>query len=329
MFVVAGFAAVWVSQTGTAIDERDEQQAGETSATPTAPQTVPTGGPKALLDHDVYISFSSDPASFPVGTLVTESASVPDVLVCVEGSVACEPNELLVYFVDPINTTNSMEGVSVMRSKDGGKTWSERTSISVAAKTNKGPAVDPSIVQLADGSIRMYYFGPDKPFAGPGSSGNVSTTENAVYSATSTDGVHFVQDTGVRFSAMRLTDPEVVVRNDQWFLYYSVGTQSGVATSSDGLIFVDQGVIAAQTGGVPGAYVLEDGRVLLYGCTRDGILVSESADGQEPFSNVGGLFETKQPGACDPAVDSLNGEYVLIYKKVDAAAQTSTPTFAP
>ncbi len=326
----AAFGTVWaIQKTSESTTDTVAISTQDTPSIHTTTQASPSGGSQELLNHDVYLSFSSDPESFPAGTLVTESASVPDVLVCGSGSTACDPDELLIYFVDPLNTTNSMEGVSVMRSTDAGKNWSEREPISIAGKTNKGPAVDPSVIQLADGTLRMYYFGPDKPFNGPGSSGNISETKNAVYSATSTDGTHFTQDDGVRFSALKLTDPEVVERNGLWLMYYSTGTQSGVASSSDGLTFVDEGVIETQTGGVPGAIVLEDGSVRVYGCSRDGILVSESADGLEPFSSVGSLFETKQQGTCDPAVDVMGDEYVLVYKKMDGVPPTPTPTSVP
>lgn len=275
--------------------------------------TAPSSGAAGLLNHDVYLSFSDDPSAFPAGTLVTESASVPDVLVCSTDSEACNKGELLIYFVDPINETDSMEGVSVIRSTDEGKTWSERTSISIAGKLNKGPAVDPSVVQLSDGSIRMYYYGPDKPFGGEPAA--QEETRN-VYSALSTDGVTFAADEGIRLSAVNLTDPEVIQMGSTWFMYYSVGTNSGVASGTDGLTFTDHGEIANQVGGVPGALALEDG-VRVYGCSRQGVMSSFAADGIAfPAGSTGVLPSVQQP-TCDPSVMPYEDGYVFVYKVVD------------
>jgi len=275
---------------------------------PTRPVPPPqTESP--LLKHDVYITFSADPASFPVGTLVTKSGSVPDVLVCTVTTTTCNVGDLLIYFVDPLAKQPSA-GVSMIKSTDGGKTWSARQTITLANKQNQGPVVDPSVMQLSDGRIRLYFFAPDGPLTG----GPADTTLHNVDSAVSNDGIAFTVESGVRFSAQHLTDPEVITNGKEWFMYYSIGIQSGVATSTDGLSFTEQGTLPSTIGGVPGAIVLKDGSIRAYGCTPTGIASGTSTDGLT-FSSVVTALSAKQ--ICDPSVQPLGDQYVMVYKLVN------------
>jgi predicted TIM-barrel fold metal-dependent hydrolase len=309
--VLIGFVA---SRFYSGAEEASETEPPVAEQPSTKASTPPAGGNASLLAHDVYISFSDDPAAFPVGTLVTEGASVPDLLICTVDSDICEIGEMLLYFVDPINTSaDDMETISFMRSTDRGASWSERTQVVFSGKVTNGPAVDPSVVQLPDGSIRMYYFGPDRPFGvGPPASDEL----HSVYSARSVDGIHFAVDEGKRLEHVDLTDPEVITRDDQWFMYYSVGLESGVAVSENGLDFTDLGVIEAETGGVPGALVLPDGTIRVYGCTPYGLGTAHSADGITfVVDTTRALAETG--GICDSSVLPLDDAYVMVYKKID------------
>ncbi len=302
--------------------ETETETAISETITPTMVPSTPTmtqnAGSAGILDHDTYISFSNDPTSFPTGTLVTESASVPDLLICGVDSSACKKGEFLIYFVDPLNEMDSMEGISFIRSTDSGKTWSDREPISVIGKVNKGPAVDPSVVQLSDGTVRMYYYGPDKPF---GSGPVIEGEEHLVYSATSLDGATFTADAGTRLSVENLTDPEVISFGSQWIMYYSVGMSSGVAVSDDGLLFSDKGIIPLATGGVPGALAVDDG-VYMYGC-KQGITSAFSSDGIT-FSNLTkSILPPGTGGFCDPALAEFENEIVLVYKI--APPKTKTP----
>ncbi|MEK7540576.1 MAG: sialidase family protein [Patescibacteria group bacterium] len=279
-----------------------------------------------LAEHDTWVTFSADPASFSVGTLIAESASVPDVLVCppeVE-TTACQDDELLVYFVNTEGfKTAGDEQIALIRSTDGGKTWSDKAGITIQGKESALGAVDPSVVMLDDGSVRLYFFGSTIRAGDPAS----AEGEHVFYSALSTDGLNFTLEEGQRLSREKMTDPEVVGWNGLWYMLYSVGPNSGLAVSSDGLSFEDKGLISPSFGGVPGLVVTDDG-LLGYGCQM-GISSSVSTDGLTFTKNSSPALQLSEGILCDPAVDRYKDEYVMVYKTAPAqSGNQQTPNGA-
>ncbi len=266
-----------------------------------------------LARHDTYITFSTNAATFTEGTRIATSASVPDVVICTQDSAACDTGDILVYFVNTASKTAMGSGVAMIRSPDDGKLWSDRVEIDVADRINKGPVVDPSIVQLDNGALRIYFYGPDAPLS---QVTDRSTLTSKIYSATSQDGVYFTLDEGVRLSRTGfMTDPEVIATQNGWLMYYSLGIETGVATSINGLDFTDLGEIDANFGGVPGAVALSDGTVRTYGCQQKGVMSAISQDGIRDFT----IAQTALDGLslCDPSVlEYPAGQYVMVYKKV-------------
>lgn len=282
-------------------------------------QTPPTN---TLAEHDTWITFSDDPTAFEKGTLVKEGASVPDVVVCdpeIQTTI-CEPNELLIYFVDAATLTSpGSEGIGIIRSIDGGTTWSEVEHINLTGKVNKGGVVDPSVVLLSDGRMRLYYFGSETTQGDPAS----ATGKHVVYSAVSSDGVNFTQEDGQRVAVERLTDPAVAEWKGVWYMLYSVGANSGLATSTDGLSFEDQGTISPSFGGVPGL-VATDESLVAYGC-QQGISSSVSTDGQTFTKNDSPALQPSDGMLCDPSVDAYKDEYVMVYKTAPAQSGQKIP----
>lgn len=319
VFVMVGFvcAAVGIlvgSILGSQVADAPDAQPSTGAPTANAP-TAPTpqnGTPGGDLKyHSAYISFSDDPASFDAGTLIAEEASVPDALVCTVDSEACDAGDILVYFVDvQALTTPGSEHIGMIRSTDDGKTWSDRETITIAGRPNEdGVAVDPSLVQLDDGRLRLYYYGPEGRIEDPAT----ATQSHPVYSAVSEDGIAFASEDGTRVSRLNLTDPEVVRFDGLWYMYYSLGQTSGVATSEDGLEFEDHGELAVDGGGVPGAIALADG-IRIYGCSRTGI--------QSAFASDGLAFEDPTValafgGICDPSPEPYGDGYLFVYKQID------------
>ena len=315
-FVCAAVGSLVGSLLASRVADAPAEQPAANAPTAGAPTAQPpqNGSPGVIGDlayHSAYISFSDDPASFDEGTLIAEEASVPDALVCTVDSEACDAGDILVYFVDvrSIGIYES-EHIGMIRSTDGGKTWNDRVTITIADKPNPdGVAVDPSLVQLDDGRLRLYYYGPEGRIEDPAT----ATQSHPVYSATSVNGIDFTVEDGARVSRLNLTDPEVVRFDGTWYMYYSLGQTSGVATSEDGLEFEDRGELSVDAGGVPGAIALADG-IRIYGCSRTGI--------QSAFSEGGITFDSPDValslgGVCDPSPEPYGDGYLFVYKQID------------
>lgn len=283
----------------------------QSQSAPQAPNQM-SGEENPLSNHDTYISFTDVSTSFPVGTLVMEGASVPEVLACPEDidSTACEPNEILIYFIDAESLTSpGDEDIVLIRSTDGGQTWTDKETISLEGKTNIGPAVDPSVVMLEDGSVRLYYYGPDGPFD------PFTKSDNSVYSAVSDDGVNFKVEDGIRLTHESLTDPDVTYWNNKWYMAYSTGQDSGLAVSDDSLNFEDLGAVSENAGGVPGIFA-DFENLRIYGCSMQGISSAYSSDGLTFTKDVEKVVDV-QGGICDPSIsytESLG--YVFVYKLI-------------
>ncbi|MBI2128864.1 hypothetical protein HYU07_01360 [Candidatus Woesearchaeota archaeon] len=265
-----------------------------------------------LIDHNTYITFSSDGKTWEQGSLIRKSASVPDLIQLTRDAGKFKKDDLLVYFVDALTMAGpSTEQVGIISSSDLGKTWAEQGTIKLSGKKNKGGVVDPSIVQLEDGSLRLYFFGPDITSGDPAK----QEGKHKVYSAKSSDGMNFVAEEGTRFEDNSLTDPEVIYFNGKWLMYYSVGASSELATSNDGLNFIAVDIEGGNVGGVPGALALDNG-VRLFACGK-GIATATSTDGvnfkleQIDILNTDGIV-------CDPAAVKLaDGKYAMIYKAIE------------
>lgn len=271
-----------------------------------------TGSNEDSITNDaIYMATSSTTSSFTDAVTATfTAASVPDAVRLTVSSAAGNANDVLVYYVDLSNyATNGDEEIAMSRSTDNGVTWSEPATVTISGFNVTGEVpVDPSIVQLTDGSLRMYFYGF------PYTSNIEDSSNSTIYSATSTDGENFTVESGTRFQATSMTDPEVIYFNSQWLLYYNVGQSTGIATSSDGLTFATSSTW--EEAGVPSAYT-DNSTVYLYGCGLQGIHLETSVDGIT-FANNSSSVLMGPPGytICDPSVISLaNGQYLLVYKK--------------
>lgn len=307
--LVSSILASWInlsnnklgSPLGMSGNSRQLSQEGSSSQSGTTP--------KVVYDES-YFTITSDSKNWPVGNLIAKNASVPEIIELSQNLGSFKKGDILVYFIDFANYSGVVgsEKLSFVYSKDDGKTWSDRTQINLQNKQNKGAAVDPSVVQLSDGKLRLYFFGSDISSSGAPAGTNV----NNVYSALSSDGVNFTVEQGVRFSDRNLTDPEVIYFKNQWFMYYSTGENSKLAVSNDGLNF-NQETLSGSVGGVPGALALDNG-VRVYGCAFGGVKVSFASDGKTFTKESGDVFGGKV-AACDPSiVKSQTGQFFAVYK---------------
>lgn len=281
-----------------------------------------------ILKHAVFFTSSNDPTNFPdVAEPIFTKGSVPEILVLTQDSAAGNVGDILLYFPNFENFAGpNTEQIVVAKSTDGGTTWSERQTITIANKENVGGAVDPSAVQLDDGRIRIYYFGPSElPGAGitPGDQAKINNDpaktegDHVIYSAVSDDGINFTADPGERFAKEKLTDPEVIYHQGRWLMYYSLGQITGIASSADGLTFEDT-EFSWSDGGIPGAYIDAANYVHLYGCGKGGINTTTSGDGVT-FDNDTevAITTTEATTICDPSPAKLpDGTIIMAYKKI-------------
>lgn len=267
-----------------------------------------------LINHQAYLAISQDGKTWPEGNLIRKSASVPEAIQLQKNIGQFKIGTLLVYFVDAAKMKGPLtEQIGVISSSDLGQTFQEEGAIELQNKGNL-VVVDPSLIQLDDGTLRLYFF----DFSVKSNTGvpNQESSHN-VYSAVSKDGLKFTLEQGVRFQDNNLTDPEVIQFQNQWLMYYSTGQSSKLAISSDGLNFKSQAIKGGDVGGVPGALALENG-VKLFGCGKTLNQVF-SKDGLNFQIEIEDIFQGQVKGvACDPSPVKLqDSRYLMVYKTIE------------
>lgn len=277
----------------SAYDTLAFDQEGDMQPPPGANQNAPYFHKVLRADSADGLNFSKDPA------FVIDKASVPDVVVGKDGTI-------FLYAVDGANRSKS--GVLVSVSKDKGATW-KTGSLKVSDGSYLG--VDPQAVLLDNGQIRVYYL-HSSMFA-PGSHGDGQ--DNKILSATSSDGIAFVKDEGVRLEKPFALDPDVVKIGGTWFMYLNENMRNSYATSSDGLAFSYAGPVQSR-GAVSKTVALDDGQFRQYFC-RDRMYSALSRDGinwamepGNPVTGEGGQI------VCDPTAAKIDGKWLLFYKTV-------------
>ena len=232
--------------------------------------------------------------------ILAEHASVPGAIY--------KNDTIYVYFVD-VSEDGKPEQLGLIRSTDNGQTWSSKEYVVFDGIEEKVP-VDPAPFLLSDGRIRLYYFDINEQRISP----NQEAT-NKIYSAISTDGIHFVQDDGIRFERKGIFDPDAVEVNGTWRLYVGdiEGNEVISAVSSDGLSFTEEGT-AFSGGAVPDVF-FKDGTYYLY---TAGIDISTSQNGAN-FSKTPYSFRSQQSMVtADPSVIQMDGgTYMMLYKTKD------------
>lgn len=264
------------------------------------------GGPGPWEDR-IYVATSPDGLTWSEGMLLAEKASVPEVIYTSAGVYWA-------YWVD--FTDRSVPGgqrIGVARSTDGVH-WEKPGTVTFSGWEARGPApADPDVMELPDGRLRMYFF-----------------QAGTVYSAISSDGIHYTVEEGRRLTAEGIYDPNVIRLPDGRYRMYLNQGDITSASSDDGLTFtLDEGV-RVKGGAVPGAIVLPDGAIRLYACT-EGISAYRSADGLNFTLEKRSVIPPPAQGGlvCDPSVTATPTGYLMVYKYQPPAASAATPPAAP
>lgn len=239
----------------------------------------PDGGPK---DHQVIHLTSSDGWSFaPVGTPFPR-ASVPEAITLPDGRV-------LVYYV---SGEAGRHGIHIARLTPAGEL--ERFDCLRLDGAFDGHAVDPDVVLLPDGKIRLFY---KADFDQPGST-------PSIHSAISEDGIWFTRE-GPALDLTPAVDPTVARLPDgTWLMAVPAGEVLRLARSPDGRNFSSTGEIVP-AGGIPELWVRGQEVHLLAGggqltrhvSTDSGRTWTPSSPISIPGLGLGGPSVTGSPGA--------------------------------
>ena len=186
-------------------------------------------------------------------------------------------------------------------------------------------AVDPSLVVLDDGRVRLYYFdfAADPNMGGPVPDDAPEFTGFQFHSAISENGIDFTYEGLVYTTDALATDPDVVEFNDEWYLYFmsQAAVSMMVARSDDHVEFSTAEKV--NNNGIPGLVVVGE-EMWLFSCGAEGITRLTSEDGIT-FQEVDSSVLTVSNGVhCDPSPIQLeDGTYAMVFKHI--RAQDLTP----
>lgn len=277
------------------------------------PQLKPPQGP---FYDEIWGATSFDGINFKIlpGPFF-HHASVPDILELTNDSLAGRRTTLFLYFVDFSEIKGpGQEVISLSRSKDGFN-WSEKEKVIIQGKINKGACVDPSVIELPDRRIRMFFFGSEVTDGDPAS----GSGEHKIYSAISKDGINFEVELGIRYQAPFITDPEVLFTGKEWLMFLSKGQEIILCRSLDGLNFTPDPDFTLEIGGVAGAVQLPDKKIRIFATGKSGItsaIFMPDISPQPLIENGQRIPLGNALLVADPAcVRRLDGSYYLIFKK--------------
>ncbi len=283
-----------VAATPTAATAADDCGATEQNSTDENP----------LASHEVYFTTTPDGMTFPdpAGQRILKAASVPDLTIGPDG-------HLWVYFV---NGQPGKHGIYAARQTNDGN-WEVLGCIKLDGKFN-GNAVDPNVLRLPDGRIRLVYF-----------QGNfVSQTlepgePNPIFSAVSEDGLNFTVE-GKLIAIDGATDPTLVQLPDgSWLLAVTAHGQAVLARSDDGTHFTETGQVIPETG-IPALALLPNGQVGLYLSRL--YLSDDNGQTWHVAENV------RVPGnGNDPSLVALpSGGYAFAFKQINQSETEKPPS---
>ncbi len=223
---------------------------------------------------------------------VLDHASVPDGVRRADGSV-------LIYYV------NGAVGYTYVARLEG-DTARVLGPITLDGIANPLGVVDPDVVTLADGRIRLAFFWG---FGAPG-----TNIVRAMCIAESADGLNFTtRGTALAFTPTEmLTDPSLLALPDgTWLMAISAGQNTLIARSTDGLTFTREATLTI--GGVPELARAPDGAARLYVC-RGGIVAYRSVDAGHVWTLERTVVSSPvngHPIVCDPSLVAGAGLFVF------------------
>lgn len=273
----------------------------EVGGTPTMDTTQP--GP---WDGALFLTRSGDGLDFDEKTLVLEEAGVPNLLLL--------ENDDLVLMYQYFSSTNPalFNVMAYSISQDDGETWTDPQALELSnlpepIDSGKVP-MDPTLVQLEDGRLRVYFT-----YHAEGS----ALAE--LYSATAAGddvSASFVVETTPALSVPKtfLLDPAVVFFDGLWHHYTWDGASDNNfhSTSEDGVSFdLEEGIELPMD--FLGQVIAYDKGLRFYGTGEGGVVSAYSEDGY-----TWELDQTNVMQGADPGVQQLaDGSFVMVYTSMN------------
>ncbi|MBI2659447.1 hypothetical protein HYX05_05110 [Candidatus Woesearchaeota archaeon] len=288
---------------------------GSQQGFPSNPETKPE--PVSEKPQDLIPEINNMPAELAAETLSFSWEKDSGSRV-VDGSVpfvhALKDGRVRLYYCSSKGILSAISGNGLAFAKEQGIRISPGTGFEFIV-------CDPTIVDLPDGKMRMYYKGANSQNPGPGQS------IHKIYSAISSDGLTF-QKEGLRIDSETNGDngwasvPDAIILPDGRVRIYYVtasGMEHGIgsAVSSDGLNFVKEAGIRVPNLVDPALARINDKYVLFaasiderFASVPKGIYYLESSDGLE-FSNPTAVFQ--EDNVYDPSVLKIDEETVRVF----------------
>ena len=273
-------------------------------------------------DSSIILATSTDGLIFTKEDALVEHAAVPNLFMTANGDVIATYQ----YFVEDGEVT--IDGaIAYSLSKDQGKTWTDPAIVTIEGlpEANSGPtdpsyifvtrAVDPTLVELSDGSLRLYFTyqeeGEDQPHM------NSAINTDGDISGTFT----YEEDSGLSADGP-IIDPSVIFFDGIWHHFtwtrkdnenneaiQSTDLENYHSISDDGLTFTFQDKITLDMSFLGGVVATDDG-LRFYGTGNGGVVSAFSPDGYNWEMDEG----VRTQGGNDPGITRLeDGTYLLLY----------------
>ena len=237
-----------------------------------------------------------------------DHAESPDAIRLSRAVGSYRSGSVLLYYVDfsEFGSGSDKTSAKMVSSTDGINFGSPKTVSLDDKSIEAGYIADASVVQLDDGRLRLYFMNTIKGHE----------REATIYSATSSDGVNFAMDDGIRMVSP--DNVEVVRAGDTWFMFMSNyrTDESTVATSSDGLTWEKVPNKTVPGSGIGACENNGEVEVFTHSGTNIGLVTygfnerSASADerDKETWASPGGVADVSPVLMAD-------GSYVVYYKR--------------
>jgi hypothetical protein len=261
-----------------------------------------------LRCHQVLAARSEDGLVFrPDPQPLIDEASAPEAVVDDKG--------LRLYYV---NGAPGKHGIWTVRAEEQGGGWrmAAPEPVQIDGAFN-GDAVQPDVVRLPDGKLRLYYFLGFFVTRQPKQIPGMVERPNRLMTALSEDGVHFTGE-GRAIQLDAAEHPSVIRLANGRFLMASTQTKTQrilLLTSSEGSRFILNGAVVH--GGAAELAALDDGTIRLYHESPDGIASQISHNGGNRWDAEPGLRLQLKTPAAEPSVARLaSGGWRMFFRSV-------------